>query len=319
MHRFTLSVLGVLGIGVSVMGAAHAQGFPGKPLRFITNAAGGGNDFIARLVGPPLSERLGQPVIIDNRSGGSLPANVVAKSPPDGYTLLVSGGTFWIGTLLQDDLPYNVANDFLPITLLGTSPNILVVHPSLPARSVKELVALARAKPGQLNYSAPSIGAAQHLAAELLKSMAKVDIVRVSYRGTSPALMAVASGEAHITFATASAAPIVRATKLRALAITDTKRSSFFPDLPTMAESGFPGYEANAMQGIFAPAKTPPAIINRLYEDIAAVLRRPDVRERLTASSIEPGGNPPGAFAAMVQSEMTRMGKVIREANIRAD
>ena len=298
---------------------ANAQAYPSKPIRIITKAAGGGNDFIARLVGPPLSKLLGQSIVIENRPAAAFPAQVVAKSPPDGYTLLISGGTFWIGTLLQDDLPYNISTDFLPITLLGTSPNILVVHPSLPVKNVKDLIALAKAKPGQLNYASPSIGAAQHLAAELLKSMAKVDIVRISYRGTAPALMAVVSGETHITFATASAAPIIKSSKLRALAVTDTKRSSFFPELPTMAESGFPGYEANAMQGIFAPAKTPAAIVNRLHDDLASVLRSSDVKERLATFGIEAGGSSPAAFSLMVSSEMSRMGKVIKEAKIRAE
>jgi tripartite-type tricarboxylate transporter receptor subunit TctC len=304
---------------VPVSTSAYGQNYPNKPVRLITNAAGGGNDFIARLVAPGLSDRLGQPVLIDNRPGGSLPGQVVLKSPPDGHTLLVSGGTFWTGPLLQSDIPYDVVADFAPVTLLGSSPNILVVHPSLPVKSVRDLIALAKARPGQLNYSAPSIGSAQNLAAELLKAMAKVDIVRVSYRGNSQALMAVGTGETQLTFAVASAAATIKATKLRALAITGAKRSPLFPELPTIAEAGLPGYEANAMQGVFAPAQTPAAIIKRLHTEIAAVLASAEVRERLTASGIEAGGQSPAEFASMVKAEISRMGKVIRDANIRTD
>jgi tripartite-type tricarboxylate transporter receptor subunit TctC len=312
--RFRISTL--LSISFCIAIPACAQSYPSKPIRLITNAAGGGNDFIARLVAPPLAERLGQPVVVDNRPAGSLPAHDVAEAPADGYTLLVSGGTFWIGTLLRNDLPYEVSRDFAPVTLLATSPNILVVHPSLPVKRVQDLVALAKAKPGVLNYGSPSIGAAQHLAAELMKSMAHVNIVRVAYRGTSAALMATISGEVDLDFAPASSAPIIKARHLRALAITDGKRSAFFPELPTMAECGFPGYEANSMQGVFAPIKTSPATVDRLYREIASVLNRDDIRQRLATSGIEAGGIAPAAFGKLVQSEMTRMGKVIRDANI---
>ena len=302
-----------------VGGVAHAQTYPAKPVRLVTNEVGGGNDFMARLVAPGLGTYLGQQVIVDNRPGGPIPGTIVFKSPADGHTLLVGGGTFWIGPLLQDSFPYSVAGDFLPITLLAASPNLLVVHPSLPVKSVKELIAFAKKRPGELNYGSPSIGAAQHLAAELFKAMAGVDIVRVPFRGNGPALTAVIAGQLQLTFAVASAKSHIEAGRVRALAITSAQRSPLFPSLTTMAEAGLPGYEAVAMQGVFAPAKTPAAIITRVNQDVGKVLQQPDVKEKLTNLGMEPGTTTPEQFGALVKSEVTRMGKVIREVGIRAE
>ena len=311
--------IAVLAAAVGGAGITHAQPFPAKPVRLITNEVGGGNDFMARLIAPGLGAHLGQQVIVDNRPGGPIPGTIVFKSPPDGHTLLVGGGTFWIGPLLQENFPYSVTRDFMPITLLATSPNLLVVHPSLPVKTVKDLIALAKRRPGDLNYGSPSVGAAQHLAAELFKSMAGINIVRVPYRGNGPALNALIAGQLQMTFAVMSAKAHVESGRVKALAITSPQPSPLFPGLATMAEAGLPGYEAVAMQGVFAPAKTPPAIIARLNQDIVKVLNQPEVKERLFNSGVEAGGTTPDQFAGLVKSEITRMGKVIQDAGIRAE
>ncbi|MGZ8211492.1 MAG: Bug family tripartite tricarboxylate transporter substrate binding protein, partial [Burkholderiales bacterium] len=218
------------GVGLSVMaGLAGAQTYPNRPVRIVTSPAGGGNDFAARLIAQGLSGPLGQQVIVDNRAGGVVPGDVAARSKPDGYTLLVAGGTFTVGPLLEKT-PYDPVRDFEPLTLIGVAPNVLVVHPSLPVKSLKELIALARSRPGDLNYSAATPGSQSHLAAELLKSMAKVNIVRVSYKGTGQAVQSVLSGEVQLLFAnTPSVGPHVKAGKLRALAVTGLTPSPHFP------------------------------------------------------------------------------------------
>ncbi len=304
---------------IAVCGLAFAQPYPSKPVRIVTSEVGGGNDFIARLMAPGLTGRLGQQVIIDNRPSGVIPGSTVSKAPPDGYTLLVYGGTFWLGPLLQDNVPYDVLRDFAPISLLTSSPNLLVVHPSLPVKSVKDLIALAKARPGELNYGSPSAGAAQHLAAELFKAMAGVDIVRVPYRGNGPALTALIGGQVQLTFAVASAGPHIQSGRVKALAITSARRSPLFPGLPTIAESGLHGYEATAMQGIFAPAKTSPSLIQRLNEEVVRVLNQPDVKARLFNVGVETVGSSPEEFSATMKSEIARMGKVIKDAGIRAE
>ena len=310
--------LATAGLAVLLLGAtADAQEYPTKPVRIVASEAGGGGDFIARLVAQGLSSVLGQQVVVENRGGGVIAGELVAKSPPDGYTLLIYGNTLWLLPLMRKQVPYDPQRDFVPVTLAGRATNVLVVHPSLPVKSVKDLIALARARPGQLNFSTAAPGTMNHLSGELFKSMAKVNMVRVSYRGSSSALIAILSGEVQLMFA--SAAPVkphIQAGKVRPLGVTTATRSTTYPDLPTIAESGLPGFEAVSAHGIFAPAKTPDAIIARLHQEIVRVLQRPESRERFASIGAEPIGSTPNQLTAEIKAEITRMGKVIREAGI---
>lgn len=297
--------------------AAFAQDFPTKTVRIVASEAGGGGDFIARLVAQGLTSSFGQQVVVDNRGGGVIAGDVVAKSPPDGYTMLLYGNTLWLLPLMRKYVPYDPQRDFLPITLAAHTVNILVVHPSLPVKSVKDLIALARARPGELNFSTAAPGTINHLAGELFKSMAKANIVRVSYRGSPSALTAVLSGEVQLMFATAAPArPHIQAGRVRPLAVTTATRSNSYPELPTIAESGLPGFEAVSAHGIFAPAKTPDAIIARLNQEIVRILQRPESRDRFAGIGSEPVGSTPAQLAAEIKAEIARMGKVIREAGI---
>jgi tripartite-type tricarboxylate transporter receptor subunit TctC len=299
--------------------AAYAQSYPTRPVRIVTSPAGGGNDFAARLIATGLSTALGQQVIVDNRAGGVVPGDVAARSKPDGYTLLVAGGTFTIGPLLEKT-PYDPIRDFEPLTLVGVAPNVLVVHPSLPVKSLKELVALARARPGDLNYSAATLGSQSHLAAELLKSMAKLDIVRVSYKGTGQAVQSIVSGEVQVLFAnTPSVSPHVKAGRLRALAVTGLKPSPHFPGLPTMSDAGMPGYEVISMDGIYVPAKTPREIITRLNQEIVRVITSPDVKQRFFDAGVEVVGNTSEEFAKRIRAEIDFWSKIIKAGGIKAD
>ena len=294
-----------------------AQEFPAKPVRIVASEAGGSGDFIARLVAQGLTTALGQQVIVENRGGGVIAGDLVARSAPDGYTLLLYGNTLWLLPLMRKQVPYDPQRDFAPITLAARSVNVLVVHPSLPVKSVKDLVALARAKPGELNFSTAAPGTINHLAGELFNSMAKVSIVRVSYRGSPSAMNAVLSGEVQLMFA--SAAPVkphIQSGRVRPLGVTTAKRSTTYPDLPTIAEAGLPGFEAVSTHGIFAPAKTPEAIVARLHQEIVRVLQRPESRERFASIGTEAAGSTPPELAAEIKAEVARMGKVIREAGI---
>ena len=299
---------------------AGAQGYPSKPVRLVTAAAGAGGDFVARIAASGLTELWGQPVLIDNRGGSAvIPIELVAKAPPDGYTLLAFGTALWHLPLMQS-VSYDPLRDFAPITLATTTPMILVVHPSLPVKSVKELVALARRKPGELNYSSGIAGSTTHLPAELFKAMARVDIVRVTYKGGAPALTALLGGETQVMFANSGGVgPYIQAGKVRALAVTTAQRTALFPDLPTIAAAGLPGYEAASYQCIFAPAATPPALVDRLNRDLAKVLQRPEAKERFLRAGSEVVANSPGEVAAAIKADMIAMGKVIKQAGIRAD
>jgi tripartite-type tricarboxylate transporter receptor subunit TctC len=306
-----LAVLAVLN-AVTV----SAQNYPRKTIRIVTAEVGGGTNQVARLIAQGISGPLGQPVIVDNRSG-VISVEVVAKALPDGYTVLLFGSTLWITPLLQS-APYGL-NDFLPITLAVSSPNVLVVNPSLRVNSAKELIALAKAKPGELNYGTGSTGAPPHLAGELFKSMAGVNIVRIPYKGTGPAIIGLISGENQFMFPNAGVAlPHIKSGRMRALAITTAQPSAVAPGLPTLAET-VPGYESASMTAMFAPAQTPAALINRLNQEIVRALNSPEVKEPLFQSGVEAVGNSPEQVTAILKSEMARLGKVIKEAGIRAD
>ncbi len=301
---------------------ALAQSYPSKPIRLVTAEAGGGNDFTARLIVQGLAGSLGQQVVIDNRggAGGAIAADLVAKARPDGYTLLLYANNIWIIPLLRSNVPYDPVRDFSPITWAAKSPNVVVVHSSVPVKSIHELVAYAKARPGELNYGSGGTGASTHLAVELFKSMTGVDIVRVSFRGNAPALNALIGGQIQVMFATTgSVAPHLHAGRLRALAVTSAQPSALAPGLPTVASAGLPGYESIQIYGVFAPTGTPAAIVKRLNQEIVRVLGRTDVKERFLASGVETVGSSPGELAATMKSEIVRVGRVIKEAGIRAD
>ncbi|MBI4188930.1 MAG: tripartite tricarboxylate transporter substrate binding protein, partial [Betaproteobacteria bacterium] len=263
-----------------------------------------------------------QVVIVENRGGSpAIAGETVAKATPDGYTLLLGTNSLWILQLIQNT-PYDTLRDFSPLTIASRSPNILVVHPSLPVKSVKELIALAKAKPGALSYASGPVGSAPHLAPELFKAMAGVDIVRIGYKGGAPALNGLIGGEAQLMFAVASGGVMttfVKSGRLRALAVTTAQPSELAPGLPTVAASGLPGYESDTIAGMLAPARTPARLINRLNQEIVRVLNRADVKERLFNVGTEVVSGSPAEFAAVLKSEMAKWGKVIKDAGIRAD
>ena len=302
---------------IALVPCVHAQDFPTKPVRILASEAGSNGDFVARTVAQGLTAAWGQQVLVDNRGGGVIAGDVVAKSAPDGYTMLLYGNTHWLLPLMRKQVPYDAIRDFAPVTLAARNINVLVVHPSLPAKNFKDLLALARARPGQLNFSTAAPGTMNHLAGELLKSMAKINIVRVSYRGSPSALTAVLSGEVQMMFATvAPARPHIQSGKVRPLAVTSANRSATFPELPTIAESGLPGFEAISIHGVFVPARTPEAMVTRLQLEITRALQRPDTRDRIAGIGGEAVGSTPEQFAGVIREEVARMGKVIKEAGI---
>lgn len=304
-------------------GGALGQAYPTKSVRMLVPfPPGGGTDFMARLIGRHLSEKWGQPVLIENRPGASMmiASEIVAKAPPDGYTIIMSSSNHTINPSLYPKIPYDTVKDFAPVTLVGTSPFLLVVHPSLPVKSTKELIALASARKGQLTYASSGTGGPQQLAGELFKSMAKVDITHVPYKGTGPAEVDLIGGHVQVMFATIiSAAPQVAAGKMRALAITSKERSPAFPTLPTVSEAALKGYEATSWWGVLAPGRTPPEVINKLNADIVSVLQMAEPRSRITTLGGDPVGNTPQQFAALLQEELGKWAKVIKDANIKID
>ena len=317
-----VSIVAILSTATLVFcaGTASGQNYPSKPIRMLTAEAGGGADFVARVIARELTANLGEQVIVDNRggAGGIIAGEIVARAAPDGYTLLFYGPAIWLLPFLRNHVPYDPVRDFSPITMAVTTPNILVVHPSLPVSSVGELIALAKARPGQINDAGANTGSSVHLAAELFKAMAGVKIVRVPFKGVGPALNALIAGQVQIMFPSAGAvAPHVKSGRLRALAVTSAQPTALAPGLPTVAASGVPGYESIAMFGIFAPARLPAALSIRLHQEVVHVLVRPEVKSRLFESGVEPVGNSPAEFAATLKSEMTKWGKVIKDAGIR--
>jgi tripartite-type tricarboxylate transporter receptor subunit TctC len=299
---------------------ALAQDFPTKPIRIVTAEAGGGSDIVSRLIGQGLSASWGKPVVVDNRGGGVIAGEIVSRAPADGYTLIYYGSSLWLLPLIRKDVPYNTGKDFAPVIQAVSTPAVLVVNPSVPAKSVQELVALAKASPGKLNYASAAIGTATHMSAELFKYLAGVNIVRVPYKGTGTALNDLLGGQVQMMFAVAaSVAPHVKSGKLRGLAVTTARPSPAFPDLPTVAASGVPGYEAVQFSGLFAPAKTPRPIVERLNHEIRNVLLKPEVKERLANSGVDVVASSPEEFADRIQKEVATLGKVIRSAGIREE
>jgi tripartite-type tricarboxylate transporter receptor subunit TctC len=302
---------------------AAAQQWPAKPIRFVVPfAAGGGTDLLARIIAPRLTETLGQPVVVDNRggAGGVIGAEIVAKAPPDGYTIVLgSPGPLAINPNLQR-MPYDSLRDFAPIALATVSPFVLVVHPSLPAKSVKELLAIARAKPGQLNYGSSGNGSVAHFSAEQLKALAKIDIVHVPYKGSGPAVIDLMAGHLQLMLENMpTVLPHVRSGKLRALAVGTKTRSSLLPELPPLAEAGVPGYESSTAFGVLAPAKTPSAIVTRLNSEIGKILKSAEARERLTTLGMEPVGGTPEDYAAHIREELGKYGRIVKAAGIKIE
>jgi len=301
--------------------ATQARAFPDKPVRLVVPySAGGSTDLISRALGQKLSEIWGQTVVIDNRPGGStiIATDIVAKSAPDGYTLLVTTTSFTIVPSLTDKLPYDPAKDFEPITLINTTPLVLVVNPGVPAKSVKELIALAKARPGELNFGSAGSGGSNHLAGELFNVMAGVKIVHVPYKGNAPALNDLVGGHVDIVFnGLTSAVPLIKAGRLRPLAVTSLTRSSALPDIPTLDELGLKGFQAVAWNGLSAPARTPKDVIRRINADVLKVIRSPEFVERLTAEGSDAVGDSPEQFAAFLQEETARWNKLIKFANIK--
>ena len=296
---------------------AAAQEYPTRPVRIVTSEVGGGNDVQARMVARGLTDALGQQVIVENRPSGVIPGEIVSRASANGYTLLLYNNTLWTGPLLQK-APYDPVRDLAPITTATVGPNILVVNTALPVKSVQDLVALAKAKPGALNYASSGMGATNHLAAELFKSMAGVDIVQIGYKGAGPGLNDLIAGQIQVMFPTAGAAtPHVRSGRVRALAVTSPARSPVAPHLPTIAESGLPGYESLAIYGVFAPARTPRPIVERLNREIVRLLEAPETKERFLAMGMETVGGTPAELAARVKADMQRTGRVIKAAGIR--
>jgi tripartite-type tricarboxylate transporter receptor subunit TctC len=313
--RLLLSAVTVFGTNM-----ASSQDFPAKAIRIVTSGAGGPSDIAARLVAQGISGPLGQQVVVDNRAAGNPVVEAVLRAPPDGYTLLLYGSALWLGPFLQTNAAYDPVRDFSPVTLALTSPNILVVHPSVPAKSVRELVALAKARPGDLNFGTSGPGGSSHLAGELFKSMAGINIVRVNYKSGAAALTALIGGEVQLLFPAASTVSSqVKTGRLRALGTSGTQPSALFPSLPTLAASGLPGYEWTGIFAVFVPAKTPANAVNRLNQAIVQFVNTPAAKEKFADLGVEAVGSSPEQLAAMMKSEMTRMGKVIRDAGIRAE
>ena len=303
---------------------ACAQTFPERPVRFVVGfTPGGPSDILARALGQKLGERFTQQVIVENRpgAGGNIAAELVAKSAGDGYTWLLGNNSILAtNQSLYQKLGYDPVADFAPVALVAIQPNILVVNPGVAASSVKELIALAKSRPGELNYASSGSGAAAHLAGELFKAMTGVQMQHIPYKGAQPALTDVIAGQAQLMFATsASVIPYIKAGRLRALAVTTAKRSASVPDLPTVAEAGVPGFEAITWHGVVVPAATPATLVDRINRDIVAVLRLPDLRERLESLGAEISSGTPRDFADYIAREIPKWAKVVKDSGARAE
>lgn len=302
--------------------AANSAGYPTKPVRILVpTPPGGGNDIMARMAAQKMNERWSSPVVVDNRpgAGGQIAMETSARAAADGYTLLL--GTTNLTVLpSMTRVAYDPVRDFVPVSLMATSANLLLVHPGVEAKSLQQLLALARARPGQLNYASGSVASSTQLAAELMKSMARVDITHVPYKGAGPALVDLLAGQVQMMFSNpAASAAHVRSAKLRALAATSDRRLPDFPELPTMAESGLPGYEASTWWGILAPRGTPASIVKQLNDVISSAITAGDVRSRIAALGAQPAGGPPQQLATLIRDEIPKWTKVIKEAGIRLE
>jgi tripartite-type tricarboxylate transporter receptor subunit TctC len=319
LFRYALSLAGL----VMVACAGAQQPYPGKPIRIVVSFAPGGiADFAARSVSQKLIESLGVPVVIDNRAGagGVTGSEIVAKAAPDGYTLMITSISHTINLSVNKTMPYDTRRDFTPVMLIADAPNFLVTHPSLPVKSVKELIALARARPGQITYASSGSGTSTHLSGELFKVLTKVDLIHVPYKGGGPAVIDLLGGHVLMMFSTMpTVLQQVKAGKLRGLAVTGGQRFAGAPQFPTVAEAGVPGYEVSGWSGMFAPAHTPKEIVNRLAEESTKILRAPGTKERFLILGAEPAVKMPDEFAAFVESEIVKWKQVVEFSGARAD
>jgi hypothetical protein len=327
IHRRTLAarlgrslVAAALLAGAASAHAQDAADYPNKPVRVIVPyAAGGGTDIAARLIAAKLGERLGQRFVVDNRpgAGGSLGTEVAVRSVADGYTLLFHSGTLAVDPSFKKKLPYDVRKDLAPVSLVVSGPFFLVINPQLPVKNAGDLIAYARANPKKLNFGSPGIGSSIHLAGEVFKSMAGIDVQHVPYKGNAPAMQGLIGGEIHFLFDLISLSkPMVDSGKIRMLGVSSLTRSADIPDLPTISESGLPGYDTSVWLGMLAPAGVPRGIVNKISAAIRSIVESPDVRAQLRAQGFEPIGNSPDEFAAFLAKDIERYGKVIREAKI---
>jgi tripartite-type tricarboxylate transporter receptor subunit TctC len=323
MSDFLRAVAAALICAAVALPATAQQWAPAKPVRILVGApAGGSNDIFARAIGQRLSEALGQPVVVDNRPGASqmLAADLMAKSAPDGSPLYISSSTYTTTVALQPKQPFDPVNDVTGVALLGNGPLVLVVHPSVPAKNAKELIAIARARPGQLNYTSSGVGGINHLGTEVFASMAKINIVHVPHKGMAPALTDLMAGQVQILLVSAASVEAqIKSSRLRAIGMSTAKRSSFLPNLPTIAESGLPGYDVSLWWGIFAPVKTPRPVVDRFNAEINKILATEEMKKRFADFGAEPTPTTPEAFTAMFKAEIAKWSKVVRDANIKAE
>lgn len=319
-----ISVIALAGLVAITASTANGQAFPNRPLRIIDAfPAGGAGDVIARIIGPKLTETLGQPIVVENRpgAGGNIGAEVAAKAPPDGYTIFMGVSVVLAPSRsLYSKLPYDALRDFAPVARVGSGAYLLASHPSLPVKSVKELVALGKARPGQLNYASGGVGSGQHLAGELFKSRVGINLTHVAYKGGPPAVVAVASGESEIGFMTVtSGLGQVNAGRLRALGVSSPKRLPTLPNVPTIAEAGYPGFDVTPVFGLYVPAATPKEIIETLNAAVRKAVDAPDIREKLAAQAVVAGSSTPEELGKILAAEIAQWAQVIRAAGIRVD
>ena len=307
-------------LGAAAVGGAGAQNYPDKPIRVVdAYSPGGTSDILGRILGQKFLESQGQPWIMDNRPGanGIIGSEFVAKSPPNGYTLLMFTSTLTVQPSIYKNLPYDVLKSFVPVVLVSSTANVVVVHPTIPVKNVKEFIALARAKPGQLTYASGGAGTSTHMSMELFKSMAKLNIRHIPYKGITPGVIDVIGGHVDCAFATMPVAlPYIRSGKLRALAVTSEKRAKATPEIPTVAEAVLPGYDAVNSVGVLAPAETPREIVHKLNAEIARILDLPDVRERFAVVGAEAAGGTPEKFGNYIRSEISKWAGVVKSSGM---
>jgi tripartite-type tricarboxylate transporter receptor subunit TctC len=312
-------VVGLMALQAPAQMAQPAPANTSRPMRIVTGGTGGGNDFLSRILAQGLTSLRGQQVIVDNRPSGVIPGEIVMRSAPDGHTLVVYGSSFWTAPLLQET-PFDPIRDFTPVTLAAFTPNVVVIHPALAATSMGELIALMKVKPGTFNYATSGTGSANHLAGELFKVMAGVNMVRINYKGPGQAISDLMAGQVQMMFATATAGLTqARAGKLRALAVTSLKPSALAPELPTVAAAGLAGYEAVSPYGIYGPARIPAALVNDLHRDILDILQRADSKTRLFAAGLEIVGSSPAQLTAAMKADQLKFGKIIKAAGIKIE
>jgi tripartite-type tricarboxylate transporter receptor subunit TctC len=312
---FLFSAVALVALGMS---AASGQIYPGKPIRIIAPGIGSSYDISARLIVQVIAGSLGQPVIVENPPVGVISGQMVSQSAPDGYTLLYTASPLWLGPFMRDSTPYDAVRDFQPITETTRSPGVLVVHPNLPVKSARELIALAKARPGALNYGSGSTGSIGHLGPELFQSMAGIKLVRIAYRSGAQAVTDLIAGEVQMMISTpASVISHVKSGRLKALGVTSAQPTSLVPGIPTVTSTGLPGYEAGTIAGMFAPARTPRAIVNRLNQEIVRAIFSAELKEKFLALGLEPVGGSPEQMESSVKAEMATMGKLIKDLGIR--